>query len=393
MFKQRFFFAAIVSPIFSIAALSFDYDLAVVGPLCFADGIGRQAIGIIDCLASDVRVKFIPSRFASTITLQDLPDRVQESIVHQKTGTVGVALLEDLITCGKTKAYRRMPKCHIKLAYTMVESNHVSPEWVGILNEHFDAALVPDPFLLKVYADAGVGIPIFVLPLGLYINELLALHEKEKSTPFVFGFSGTFTARKNHMGLLEAFFKAFGNDPAYRLRLHGRSNQGTLAHLEQRIGQLGLKNVELINTVFSWAQYKEFLQSLDCYVSLSQGEGYSLTPREALALGIPCILSNNTAHASIIQTGFAYGVCDQHEAVCAFEKMVTDFEVQKIAARAARGWVREFTYDNLRRLYLTIVRPEQVVLSDENIIKPGCLTTNSPELFKKYQQLIGMLPL
>lgn len=389
----RFFLLALVAPFFSLYSVAYDYDLAVVGPLCFADGIGRQSIGVIDCLADQLRVKFIPSRFGSSVNLQDLPPRVKESIMRQTTGTIGVALLEDLITCGTAKAYRRMPKCHIKLAYTMVESQEVPNAWVSILNSEFDAALVPDPFLLKVYTDAGVRIPIFVLPLGLYINEFLLLPQKAKKRPFVFGFSGTFIKRKNHLGLLEAFAQAFGNNPDVQLRLHGRADYGTYQTIKDRIAQLGLKNVELLNTVFSWHEYAEFLTSLDCYVSLSYGEGYSLTPREVLALATPCILSNNTAHTTIIATGCVKGVDDQADAAHALQEVMDHYDVWKQKALRGRDWVAGFTYDNLRALYLSIVRPELVVMGDCNRIQPGCLVTTSARLFEKYRQLIESMPL
>lgn len=370
------------------SAVTYRYDLAVVGPLCFADGIGRQSIGIIDALHDQLRIKFIPTRFSSLITLQDLPASVMQSIKEQTVGTVAVALLEDLITCGKLQAYKRMPKCLIKLAYSMVESHEVRPEWVSILNAQFDAVLVPDPFLVAVYETAGVRIPIFVLPLGMYIDDLLVLPQKQKSVPFVFGFSGSFTARKNHIALLDAFAQAFGNDPAFKLRLHGRADYGTFGLLEQRIAQQGLANVELINECWSWQEYIAFLQSLDCYVSLSTGEGYSLTPREALALGIPCILSDNTAHTTIIQTRFVAGLTNQHDAVHSLKDVVEYHDDWLKKARAGRAWVAGFTYDNLRSLYLSIIKPGQVLMGNQNLLMPGCLVTNSAELYKKYQYLI-----
>ena len=37
-------------------------------------------------------------------------------------------------------------------------------------------------------------------------------------------------------------------------------------------------------------------------------EGFSITPREALAMKKPCILSNNTAHKKMCAKKYAYGV-------------------------------------------------------------------------------------
>ena len=57
-----------------------------------------------------------------------------------------------------------------------------------------------------------------------------------------------------------------------------------------------------------WVKYIEFISTFDCYVNLSKGEGFSIPPRESLALGIPCIISDNTAHKTICDSGLVLPV-------------------------------------------------------------------------------------
>ena len=109
--------------------------------------------------------------------------------------------------------------------------------------------------------------------------------------------SAGFAERKNYHVLLEAFAGEFKNNPHVRLKIHGSWQDGDMGdRVKRKIKRLGLTNVEIFEQVFTREQYIEFMYSLDCYVYLSMGEGYSLTPREAIALGIPCILSNHTVH-------------------------------------------------------------------------------------------------
>jgi glycosyltransferase involved in cell wall biosynthesis len=45
-------------------------------------------------------------------------------------------------------------------------------------------------------------------------------------------------------------------------------------------------------------------RDINCYVMPSSGEGFSHTPREALMRGIPTIISNYSAHESLVKLGF-----------------------------------------------------------------------------------------
>ncbi len=60
-------------------------------------------------------------------------------------------------------------------------------------------------------------------------------------------------------------------------------------------------NIELIPESLSREQYLDWLRSLDVYCFMSSGEGWSVTPREALHLGKPVILLDAHAH-----TGFSH---------------------------------------------------------------------------------------
>jgi hypothetical protein len=57
----------------------------------------------------------------------------------------------------------------------------------------------------------------------------------------------------------------------------------------------------------------KLIDSFDCMVNVSAGEGYGITIREALLLDKPLILSANSAHLDLINYGGVVTVLKQHK--------------------------------------------------------------------------------
>ena len=89
------------------------FDVTIVGPICFADGIGRQALGCIDCLKDSVRVNFIHTRDQQYLNLQDIPQDIQNIITHTKPGISKVVIFEDVLSNGNSVQpeyyYKKVP--------------------------------------------------------------------------------------------------------------------------------------------------------------------------------------------------------------------------------------------------------------------------------------------
>ena len=58
-------------------------------------------------------------------------------------------------------------------AVSMLECSSIPYYWVSILNNKFDFVIVPDQWLVKIYEDCGVTIPIFVLDLVVDYSGLI----------------------------------------------------------------------------------------------------------------------------------------------------------------------------------------------------------------------------
>lgn len=401
MYNLIFILLLIYSP---LLAHRYKYDLTIVGHPQFANSLARTVIAQTECLKDHLRINNINTNISQT-SFYNVSPKAIEIFINKDKSPGAVAILDAMLG-----NYRFMPRSPIKLAYTMIESTAIPKSWTHILNNHFDAAIVPDQYYVNVYKNSGVKIPIFVLPLILYLEEFLTLKPKEKpSQPFTFGISGTFALNKNISLMLEAFHKAFANTSNVILKIHTHWNY-RIDEVKNKIKELNLQNVELHVGELSWPDYIKFISSLDCYILLSRGEGFSITPREALAAGVPCIITNNTAHKTICDTGLVrsvasviekkhegefYGescgvnfMCTVDDAVAAMLDVYQNYPIYQQKAHLGRQWVQQYLSHNLRQQYLTLFKPKKVVLSDKNLITNDTLYTNSQRLYKKYLAII-----
>jgi glycosyltransferase involved in cell wall biosynthesis len=377
-----------------------------------SDGIGRQSIEIMETMSKRVSVGFHPSR--NSIML-DVPESVR-TIMDKKQSRLGkVVLYEDIFYPFSheffTKKFRKAQKNQVRLAYSMFESTKIPQSWVYNLNRHFDAVIVPDSYLVDTYKSSGVTIPVFVLPLGLNIQNYLQAPLKTKAhSPFVFANFSTCISRKNHRKLIHAFYAAFGNNPQVLLKINSKyTEEGLLEQLHKEIEELNVHNILLTNNRYDNLEYFNNFQEVDCYVSISQSEGFSIQPREAMALGIPCILSDNTAQSTICTSnlvesvpcpiqelayyeqfqeifGIRYDI-DFEACVAALQKVYRDYPAYLTHSAEMRQWAAQYDYQSLHSLYDTLLKPKKIVLGAENTLDHGTLTTNSQTLYQKYQAI------
>jgi len=394
-------------------------DLTIVGVVNMADGLGRQSVELINALQDEVTIGFVPT---AEPCYKAVPKPVKKIIKNVYRPFGDIVLFEECIWTPEKEHYKllRTPKNEqqIRLAYTMFESSEIPKEWVYILNEYFDAAIVPDQFLVKVYQDSGVQIPIFLLPLGLNLQPFLSEKIKDKPNyPIVFGNFGACLNRKNQKLLVEAFYEAFGDTDQVFLKINSRySQEKTAKEIKDFIAAHEIKNIQFTEKCLSEAEYLQALQSIDCLVSISTAEGFSIQPREAMALGIPVIVSDSTAQKTISQSGLTksirasleqpamrswgtilkeplqYGYeynCSKGSVVEALLDVYDHYDYHLAKAEERREWARQYDYSDIKPLYITLIKPKEVVLSTKNkITEEGILYTSSTTLYTKYQKIL-----
>lgn len=115
-----------------------------------------------------------------------------------------------------------------------------------------------------------------------------------------FGVSAGLWPRKNVSLLAREFARIFRDDPGVELSIHTRSDVNHPDFVEEyrllRQVQEEFARIEIINISFSRSHFLQWLKSVDVYCFLSSGEGYSVTPREALHLKIPVLLHDAHVH-------------------------------------------------------------------------------------------------
>lgn len=401
------------------------YDLTVVGPMNLADGIGRQSAELVKCLENDCTISYIPSGQYSGFHLNSLDLKTQK--VFRDSGFVHpgkVLIFENMLDFPPRDQPYPGPfwqRCKIdplnekqvRFAYSMFESSRLPYGWVSRLNENFDAVLVPDPYLVDVYKQSGVKLPVFVLPLGLDLTDFHNFPMKEKpNKPMVFANFGTCLPRKNHVTLLRAFYQAFGDSPDVVLHLGWRAaDSRSTSELLNEIAKYHLHNVRVDRGSLNRNKYLERFRKVDCYVSLSKGEGFSIQPREALAAGIPTIVTNSTAQRTICSSGCVlvvpadikppatysfsgvyghYEDCTVEDAANALREMYKNYNTYLKIAQRGRSWVSSCSYDHLRPYYLSVVKPKKILLGSKNEITENGIITTSQPFANKFAKLLGL---
>lgn len=393
-------------------------DLTVVGVVKMSDGIGRQGVELVDALRSKLRISF---EHTLKPCYKDVTKKLKRILKKQRKSSGKVVLFEDCVWTPErdNSAFLNPTKKEdqIRIAYSMFESSSIPHQWTEIFNEKFDAVVVPDKYHVKVYKSSGVNIPIFVVPLGLNLDAFLNSPIKKRAQKhFTFGNFSAIIDRKNTMKLVTAFHKAFQNRQDVALRLNARYTDEAIERaITDYIENNQIQNIVLTKKCLSSSEYLKLFHSIDCYVSPSKGEGYSIQPREAMALGIPVILSDATAqktlcstdgvrqiHASIekpalrrwgtilktpVQYGFEYDISEEdlQNAMLEVYTNYTDF-VSK--AETLRSIAKTYSFQNLLSYYEQLIKPKKIVYGPDNQIEKNCLVTADRRLFNKYKKVL-----
>jgi glycosyltransferase involved in cell wall biosynthesis len=252
--------------------------------------------------------------------------------------------------------------------------------------------------------------PIFVIPLSVDLQHMLDTPiKKKRNDVFTFMNLSAIVSRKNQINLLKGFHQAFGNDDKVRLTFNSRLfKKDTYNKLKSYIKENNITNVQITTETLSKQEYLDLLKTADCYINVARGEGFSVQPREAMALGIPVIVSNNTAQTTIANSNLVLPV-ESNKSIPAYNEFLKlylgndfDTDVDKIAeamkevygnydyylskSAKMRDWSRSYHYDNISLLYRNLVKPKKLILGNKNEVTADYLETNSQELYNKYKE-------
>lgn len=172
-----------------------------------------------------------------------------------------------------------------KIAIVPFETTKIPSSWINRINS-CDALLVPCMQNMEAFKASGVKIPIELIHWGVDPKKFYELERPAVTTnrPFTFGTMGALSLRKGTDVLVKAFLRAFPNGENVRLICKTSFYHFMFATKDKRVkvDVTPVPHEELLNT---------FFKEVDCFVFPTRGEGFGLTPLEAMATGIPAIVT------------------------------------------------------------------------------------------------------
>lgn len=141
--------------------------------------------------------------------------------------------------------------------------------------------------------------------------------DSDSTSGFTFTFAsvGALNAIKNHRLLINAFARAFPDEPGVRLRIAGEGPERE--HLRRQIDELGLASrVELAGQC-SREEIRSLLQGCDALVHTSRMETFGVVLAEALACGRPVVATRTHGAESVLQSRELGELCEHSEAALA----------------------------------------------------------------------------
>ncbi|MCK9461594.1 MAG: glycosyltransferase family 4 protein [Proteobacteria bacterium] len=192
--------------------------------------------------------------------------------------------------------------CHNKkrVCFTMFETDHIPDSWIPILKQ-YDLVIVPTKWGAEIFKKSGIDAKV----INLGFNDEIFTHlERPQREIFTFLNYEAFTIRKGWRELFTAFTEEFDeSEPVKMIFKTVASSYGkNLVCLDE------YKNIEVINEAISQEELMKLLGRADCFVFPSRGEGFGITPLEAMATGIPAIVPNAHGISEYFNPEFMIGV-------------------------------------------------------------------------------------
>ena len=192
----------------------------------------------------------------------------------------------------------------------------VAPDWYKDAYQYVDELWAPTKFIEEMLRnEAPERIAIHHMPLPLRkpkVVDDVSRAELGLDGRYMFLFTFDFMSvmkRKNPLGLVEAFKKAFapGEGPILVLKcINGDTRPEGLAELMAATDER--EDIIVMNKYLDSHQSAALMNLCDCYVSLHRSEGLGLTIAEAMLLGKPVIATGYSGNLDFMTADTSYMV-------------------------------------------------------------------------------------
>jgi GT2 family glycosyltransferase/glycosyltransferase involved in cell wall biosynthesis len=267
----------------------------VLGHFCYPSGLRVSVEAMSDALEEagvtvtrrDVRTRFDSDR--SHISFGGL-ESAGVTVIHVQPGELFLKAYD------RADLRERSPRSY-RIAYWYWELDEVPPAWAEVART-VDEIWTATSFVADAVRRVVVDRPVRVLFPGVRLAPFTPCPREALGAPargegrfaFLFSFHmASIAERKNPLGLIRAFRRAFGPEEPVDLVLKTTSEPRHAAELRALRAAAAGANVTIIDRVFSPEETLALMDGCDAYVSLHRAEGLGLTMAEAMLLGKPVI--------------------------------------------------------------------------------------------------------
>lgn len=193
-----------------------------------------------------------------------------------------------------------------RIGWTMMEVDGINDAWVDACNA-MDEVWVPTLQQTRYFHRSGVHVPLYAIPLGI---------DPSRWGPWCYsgtwygppGFRfvavGWWQLRKRWDVLIRVFTREFEEDPDVWLicKIHTEdSDQEVLRQVETMAQGRDMSRVVIVNASFPWWVLAALVRMGHAFVLPTGGEGYGLPPLEALACGLPVIVTDSLGTGEVLR--------------------------------------------------------------------------------------------
>lgn len=246
----------------------------------YSTALARKGIDV--SVGWERRVDMLPQNW--DMLTQEQKDLLEKPFVKQRVGIIKT-----------TPQMFFMNTSEFRIGYTMVENTKIGTKWASLCN-NMNAIFVPSEFLVDVFKEGGVTKPIKVVKQGIH-SEKFPYIKRERKPKFIFGTVGYIDERKNWKDLVQAFSSEFSEFEPVELWI--KNSNKYFEHFDFKD-----RRIKVINSYYTFEQVQKLYGLFDCFVAPSHAEGSGLTPREAMATGLPVILTNWSGHTEVAKYGY-----------------------------------------------------------------------------------------
>lgn len=209
------------------------------------------------------------------------------------------------------------PSCDLPLALFAWEESLVPRDIVEHFNRHYRGMIAQTNAVRKALVDSGIAIPVHMVGCAIDLSRFAAIGERRAAAgrpavsagpPFVFLHVSSCFPRKGVDVLLAAYAEAFRRDDPVRLVIKGFPNPHN--DVAQRIERLraadpNLPPIELIDEDLDEEALLRLYETADAMVLPTRGEGFNMPAAEAMAAGLPLIVTAYGGQADFVDPAVA----------------------------------------------------------------------------------------